>query len=162
MGAAVLHWSGQFANPELTWDDVAWLREQTSLPIVLKGVQHPDDARRAVDVGAAAIVCSNHGGRQVDGAIGSLDALPGVVEAAGDLPVLFDSGVRTGADAVKALALGASAVLLARPYVYGLALGGEDGVRHVLRTVLADLDLQLGLSGHADVSELSTTSLVRT
>ena len=162
LGAAVLYWSGQFANPELTWDDIAWLREQTSLPIVIKGVQHPDDARRAVDVGAAGIICSNHGGRQVDGAIGSLDALPGVVEGAGDLPVLFDSGVRTGADAVKALALGAAAVLLARPYVYGLALGGEAGVRHVLRTFLADLDLQLGLSGHASLHELSTASLVRT
>jgi lactate 2-monooxygenase len=161
-GSAILHWSGQFANPELTWDDIAWLREQTSLPIVLKGVQHPDDARRAVDAGVAALVCSNHGGRQVDGAVGSLDALPGVVAAAGDLPVLFDSGIRTGADAVKALALGAVAVLLARPYVYGLALGGEAGVRHVLRTFLADLDLQLGLSGHASVSELSPASLVRT
>jgi lactate 2-monooxygenase len=161
-GSAILHWSGQFANPELTWDDITWLREQTSLPIVLKGVQHPDDARRAVDAGVAALVCSNHGGRQVDGAVGSLDALPGVVAAAGDLPVLFDSGIRTGADAVKALALGAVAVLLARPYVYGLALGGEAGVRHVLRTFLADLDLQLGLSGHASVSELSPASLVRT
>jgi lactate 2-monooxygenase len=161
-GMAVLHWSGQFANPELTWDDIAWLRQQTTLPIVLKGVQHPDDARRAVDVGADAVVCSNHGGRQVDGAVASLDALPDVVEAAGGLPVLFDSGIRTGADAVKALALGAAAVLLARPYVYGLALGGEEGVRHVLRTFLADLDLQLGLSGHATVGELSPQSLVRT
>jgi isopentenyl diphosphate isomerase/L-lactate dehydrogenase-like FMN-dependent dehydrogenase len=158
--AAVLQWSQIFADPELTWDDVAWLREQTSLPVVLKGVQHPDDARRAIDVGAAGLICSNHGGRQVDGAIGSLDALPGVVAAAGDLPVLFDSGIRTGADAIKALALGASAVLLARSYVYGLALGGEDGVRHVLRTFLADLDLQLGLSGHRSVGELSPSSLV--
>jgi isopentenyl diphosphate isomerase/L-lactate dehydrogenase-like FMN-dependent dehydrogenase len=159
--SAVLQWTQQFANPELTWHDIAWLREQTSLPIVLKGVQHPDDARRAVDAGADAVVCSNHGGRQVDGAVGSLDALPGVVEAAGELPVLFDSGIRTGADAVKALALGAVAVLLARPYVYGLAVGGEEGVRHVLRTFLADLDLQLGLSGHASVGELSPDSLVR-
>jgi isopentenyl diphosphate isomerase/L-lactate dehydrogenase-like FMN-dependent dehydrogenase len=158
--AAVLQWSRIFADPELTWGDIAWLREQTTLPIVLKGVQHPDDAMRAIDVGAAGIICSNHGGRQVDGAIGSLDALPAVVAAAGDLPVLFDSGIRTGADAVKALALGASAVLLARPYVYGLALGGEDGVRHVLRTFLADLDLQLGLSGHGSVKELSTSSLM--
>jgi isopentenyl diphosphate isomerase/L-lactate dehydrogenase-like FMN-dependent dehydrogenase len=162
LGAAVMLWASLFADPSLTWDDIAWLREQTSLPIVVKGVQHPDDARRAVDAGAAAMVCSNHGGRQVDGAIGSLDALPGVVEAAGELPVLFDSGIRTGADAVKALALGAAGVLLARPYVYGLALGGEDGVRHVLRTFLADLDLQLGLSGHAGLGELSAASLVRT
>ena len=157
--AAVLLWAGLFGNPDLSWEDIAWLRSQTTLPIVVKGVQHPDDARRAVEAGAAGIVCSNHGGRQVDGAIGALDALPGIVAAAGELPVLFDSGVRTGADAVKALALGAAAVLLARPYVYGLALGGEDGVRHVLRTFLADLDLQLGLSGHAAVSELTTQSL---
>ena len=161
-GMAVLHWTGLFANPALTWDDLAWLKSQTSLPIVLKGVQHPDDARRAVDAGVAAIVCSNHGGRQVDGAIGSLDALPGVVDAAGELPVLFDSGIRTGADAVKALALGASAVLLGRTFVHGLAVGGEAGVTHVLRTFLADLDLQLGLSGHASVGELSRESLVRT
>ena len=160
--SAILLWSQQFANPELTWDDLAWLRAQTSLPVVVKGVQHPDDARLAVDAGAAGLICSNHGGRQVDGAVGSLDALPGIVAAAGDLPVLFDSGIRTGADAVKALALGAKAVLLARSYVYGLALGGEDGVRHVLRTFLADLDLQLGLSGHASVAELSPESLTRT
>jgi isopentenyl diphosphate isomerase/L-lactate dehydrogenase-like FMN-dependent dehydrogenase len=159
--AAVLLWSQQFANPSLTWDDIAWLREQTSLPIVLKGVQHPDDARRGADAGADALICSNHGGRQVDGAVGSLDVLPDVVAAAGDLPVLFDSGIRTGADALKALALGARAVLLARPYVYGLALGGEAGVTHVLRTFLADLDLQLGLSGHAGLDELSDASLVR-
>jgi len=160
-GAAVLLWSQQFANPELTWHDIAWLREQTSLPIVLKGVQHPDDARRAVDAGADAIICSNHGGRQVDGAVGALDALPEVVEAVGDLPVLFDSGIRTGADAVKALALGAAAVLLARPFVWGLAVGGEEGVRQVLRTFLADLDLQLGLSGHASIGDLTPESLVR-
>lgn len=159
--AAVLLWTQQFANPALTWDDLAWLREQTSLPIVLKGVQHSDDARRAADAGVDALVCSNHGGRQVDGAVGSLDALPDVVAAAGHLPVLFDSGIRTGADALKALALGARAVLLARPYVYGLALGGEEGVTHVLRTFLADLDLQLGLSGHAGLADLSDASLVR-
>ena len=161
-GAAVLKFVGLFNNPELTWDDLAWLKEQTSLPIVLKGLQHPDDARRAVDAGVFAVVCSNHGGRQVDGAVGALDALPGVVAAAGDLPVLFDSGVRTGADAVKALALGAKAVLLGRPWVQGLALAGEEGVHHVLRGFLADLDLQLGLSGHASVDELSPDSLVAT
>ena len=159
--AAVLHFLGMFNQPALTWTDLAWLRQQTSLPIVLKGIQHPDDVRRAVEAGVDGIVCSNHGGRQVDGAIGSLDALPAVVEAAKGLPVLFDSGVRTGADAVKALALGATAVLLARPWVYGLGLAGEAGVEHVLRSFLADLDLQLGLSGHASLSELSPASLVR-
>jgi lactate 2-monooxygenase len=159
--AAVLHFLGMFNHPALTWDDLDWLRSQTTLPIVLKGLQHPDDVRRAADAGVQAVVCSNHGGRQVDGAIGSLDALPSLVEAASGLPVLFDSGVRTGADAVKALALGASAVLLARPWVYGLGLAGEAGVEHVLRCFLADLDLQLGLSGHASLAELSPASLAR-
>ena len=157
--AAVRKFVGLFNNPELTWEDLAWLREQTALPILVKGVQHPDDVRRAADAGASGVVCSNHGGRQVDGAIGSLDALPGVVDAAGGLPVLFDSGVRTGADVVKALALGAAAVLLGRPYVHGLALAGQAGVEHVVKCLLADLDLQLGLSGHACVGELSRDSL---
>ena len=160
-GAAVLKFLGLFNNPTLTWEDLAWLRSQTSLPIVLKGVQHPDDVRHALDAGVQGVICSNHGGRQVDGAVGSLDALPGIVEVAGDLPVLFDSGVRSGADACKALALGASAVLLGRPWVHGLALGGEAGVEHVLRSFLADLDLQTGLSGHASTSKLSRESLVR-
>lgn len=160
-GAAVLHFLGMFNNPALTWDDLAWLRQQTSLPVVLKGLQHPDDVRRARDAGVQAVICSNHGGRQVDGAVGALDALPGVVDVAAELPVLFDSGIRTGADAVKALALGAAAVLLGRPWVYGLALGGAAGVEHVLRSFLADLDLQLGLSGHASVAELLPDALVR-
>ena len=159
--AAVRKFLGVFNNPTLTWADLAWLRTQTSLPIVLKGIQHPEDVRRAVDAGMQGVLCSNHGGRQVDGAVGSLDALPGLVEAAGELPVLFDSGIRTGADACKALALGAAAVLLGRPWVYGLALGGEAGVRHVLRSFLADLDLQAGLSGHASCAELSRESVVR-
>jgi len=158
--AAVLRFVSVFTNPALTWEDLGWLRGQTSLPIVLKGVQHPEDVRRARTAGVQAVVCSNHGGRQVDGAVASLDALLACVAAAGDLPVLFDSGVRTGADAVKALALGARAVLLGRPYVWGLALAGERGVRHVLRGFLADLDLQLGLSGHASLDELSPSSLV--
>ena len=157
--AEVLHFLGMFNHPALSWEDLGWLRQQTSLPIVLKGIQHPDDVRRAVDAGVQAVVCSNHGGRQVDGAVASLDALPGVVEAAGDLPVLFDSGIRSGADALKALALGARAVLLARPWVYGLGLAGQAGVEHVLRCFLADLDLQLGLSGHASCAELSPASL---
>jgi len=159
--AAVLKFVGLFNDPRLTWDDLAWLQQQTSLPVVLKGIQHPDDVRRAVDAGVQAVVCSNHGGRQVDGAVASLDALPGMVEAAADLPVLFDSGIRSGSDAAKALALGACAVLLGRPYVHGLAVGGEAGVHHVLRCFLADLDLQVGLSGHRSAGELSRASLVR-
>ena len=117
-----------YSRPSLTWDDFAWLRERTTLPIVLKGILHPDDARLAVEHGLDGVVVSNHGGRQVDGAIASLDALPGVVDAVdGRIPVLFDSGIRGGADAFKALALGATAVLLGRPYVYGLALARRGG-----------------------------------
>ncbi|MGH3373409.1 MAG: lactate 2-monooxygenase [Actinoallomurus sp.] len=152
----ILHWSTVFGNPSLTWDDLAFLREHWDGPIALKGIQHTDDARRAVDAGMDGIVVSNHGGRQVDGAIAALDTLPSITHAVGDqIDVLFDSGIRTGSDVVKALALGAKAVLLARPYAYGLALGGEEGVRHVLRCLLADLELTLRLSGHADVGSPS-------
>jgi L-lactate dehydrogenase (cytochrome) len=152
----ILHWASLFGNPTLTWDDLAFLREHWDGPIALKGIQDTDDARRAVDAGMDGIIVSNHGGRQVDGAIAALDTLPAITHAVGDqIEVLFDSGIRTGADVVKALALGAKAVLLARPYAYGLALGGEAGVRHVLRCLLADLELTLRLSGHADVSSPS-------
>jgi lactate 2-monooxygenase len=144
-----------YSRPSLTWDDFAWLRGRTTLPIVLKGILHPDDARLAVEHGLDAVVVSNHGGRQVDGAIASLDALPGVVEAVGGrIPVLFDSGIRGGADAFKALALGATAVLLGRPYVYGLALRGEAGVRDVIRNLVADFDLTLALSGCRTVADI--------
>jgi lactate 2-monooxygenase len=161
--AAVLHWGATFGNPALTWDDLGFLREHWDGPIALKGIQHPDDARRAVQAGIAGVVVSNHGGRQVDGAVASLDALPAVVEAVGDeIEVLFDSGIRTGADVVKPLALGARAVLLGRPYVYGLGLAGEAGVRHVLRCVLAELELTLALSGASRPSELTPELLVRT
>jgi isopentenyl diphosphate isomerase/L-lactate dehydrogenase-like FMN-dependent dehydrogenase len=147
--AAVGHFVGVFSNPSVTWDDLAWLRSATRLPILLKGILHPDDARRAREAGVDGVIVSNHGGRQVDGAIATLDALPGVAEAVGDdLAVLLDSGVRSGADALKALALGAQAVLLGRPAMWGLALGGEEGVRRVLRAFLADFDLALALSGH--------------
>ncbi|WP_026404967.1 lactate 2-monooxygenase [Actinomadura rifamycini] len=152
---ALLHWVANFGNPSLTWDDLAFLREHWDGPIALKGIQHPDDARRAADAGMDGVIVSNHGGRQVDGAIASLDALPGVVEAVGDrTTVLFDSGIRTGADAVKALALGARAVLLARPYAYGLALGGQAGVQHVLRCFQAEMELTMALAGIARPDEL--------
>jgi lactate 2-monooxygenase len=148
VGAATGHFLGIQANPSLTWDDLAWLREQTSLPIVVKGIQHVDDAREAVSRGLDGIVVSNHGGRQVDGAIASLDALPAIAEAVGDkATVLFDSGVRTGADVLKALALGADAVCLGRPYVWGLALEGQAGVEAVLKMTLAELDLSMALCG---------------
>lgn len=149
-----------FARTDLTWDDLAFLRERTRLPIVLKGIQHPDDAERALDAGVDGIWVSNHAGRQVDGAIASIDALPGVVEAiAGRAPVLFDSGVRGGADIVRALALGADAVAVGRPWVYGLAIAGEAGAREVLRNLIAELDLTLGLSGARSVRELDADIL---
>jgi lactate 2-monooxygenase len=160
--SAVLRWLPVAIGVDKSWDRVPFLRSQWDGPIVLKGILHPDDARRAADAGMDGIVVSNHGGRQVDGAVAALDALPGIAEAVGDrLSVLFDSGVRTGADVLKALALGARAVLLGRPYAYGLALGGQDGVRHVLRSLLADVDLTMALSGHRSLSELTPESLVR-
>ena len=147
-GAATGHFLGVQANPALNWDDLSQLREMTSLPIVVKGIQHPDDAREAARRGIDGIVVSNHGGRQVDGAIGSLDALPAIAAAAGeDLAILFDSGVRGGADALKALALGADAVCLGRPYIWGLALDGQAGVETVLKMVLAEFDLTMALCG---------------
>ncbi len=157
---AILHWVANFGNPSLTWDDLAWLRERWDGPIVLKGIQHADDARRAADAGMDGIVVSNHGGRQVDGAVAALDRLPGIVDAVGDgLSVLFDSGIRTGADIAKALALGAEAVLVGRQYAYGLGLGGEAGVRHVLRCLLAELELTLTLCGVDRVSGLTRDAL---
>ena len=159
-GPAIGHWAYQFANPQVSWADLAWLREQTELPIVLKGILHGEDARRALDAGADGLIVSNHGGRQVDGAIGALDALPGVRAAVGaDFPVLFDSGVRSGADVFKALALGADAACVGRPYVWGLALDGQAGVEHVLRCLLAELDLTLALSGHTELAQLDRGAL---
>jgi lactate 2-monooxygenase len=159
-GPAIGHWAYQFANPTVTWADLAWLREQTSLPIVLKGIVHAEDAARALDAGVDALLVSNHGGRQVDGAIGALDALVAIRDAVGEqLPLLFDSGVRTGADVFKALALGASAVCIGRPYVWGLALGGQAGVEHVLRCLLAELDLTLALSGYTELAQLGADAL---
>lgn len=154
--AAVETFLDVFSRSTLTWDDLASLRERTSLPILLKGIQDPRDAALALEHGVDGIVVSNHGGRQVDGAIASLDALPGVVEEVdGRVPVLFDSGVRSGADAFKAIALGARAVLVGRPWVYGLALAGADGVQAVMEHLWAELDLTMALAGVAGVDQIS-------
>ena len=162
LGPAVAYWASQFANPTVTWDDLGWLREQTKLPIVLKGIVHADDARRALDAGMDGLIVSNHGGRQVDGAIGALHALP-VIRGAlgGEFPILFDSGIRTGADVFKALALGANAVCVGRPYAWGLALGGQAGVEHVLRCLLAEFDLTLALSGYTNIDQLARSAVSR-
>jgi lactate 2-monooxygenase len=155
IGAAVGHFIAVFANPRLTWERLEWLRDTTTLPIVLKGILHPDDAREARERGVDGIVVSNHGGRQIDGAIASLDALPPILDAVGDgMAVLLDSGVRSGADVFKALALGADAVLVGRPYLWGLALNGQSGVETVLRALLAELDLTMALSGFTSVGEV--------
>ncbi|XVU28217.1 alpha-hydroxy-acid oxidizing protein [Actinoplanes sp. CA-054009] len=152
-----------YSNPGLSWDHLATLRGRTRLPVVLKGILHPDDARRALDLGADAIVVSNHGGRQVDNAVASLDALAAVREAVGAEPtVLLDSGIRGGADVFTALALGADAVLLGRPYMYGLALDGQRGVEDVIRNVVAELDLTMALAGTPDLASITGSRLVRT
>ena len=152
---AIARFAQIFGNASLTWDDLPFLRRHTRLPLLLKGILSPDDAARAVDAGMDGIVVSNHGGRQVDGAVASLDALPRVLErVAGRAPVLLDGGVRRGADACKALALGASAVLLGRLFAWGLAVAGETGVREVLLNFLADLDLTLGLAGCVSPADL--------
>jgi lactate 2-monooxygenase len=163
--AAVETFLDVFSRPSLTWDDLPRLRSLTSLPIVLKGILHPDDALRAVDAGVDGVYVSNHGGRQVDRSVAALDALSRVVTAVrgagSQMPVIFDSGIRCGADAFIALALGATAVAVGRPHVYGLALAGADGVSQVLRNLRAELDLQLALSGQTSVAGLNPDVLVR-
>jgi lactate 2-monooxygenase len=151
-----------FSRSSLTWQNLEFVRSRTKLPILLKGIQHPDDAELAIKHGADGVIVSNHGGRQIDRAVGSLDALPGVVAAVnGRIPVLFDSGIRSGSDILIALALGASAVLVGRPWVYGLAIGGASGAEAVLRNLVAEFDLNLGLSGNTSISDLSPTILQR-
>ena len=153
MRAATLEWAKVFGN-SLHWDDLGWLRSMTTLPILLKGFQHPDDVRKARDYGVDGIYCSNHGGRQANGGLPALDALPAVVEAAEGMPVLFDSGVRSGSDVAKALALGATAVGVGRPYAYALAVGGADGVVSQLRSLLAELDLLMAIDGFPAIADL--------
>jgi lactate 2-monooxygenase len=157
---AVLRWIQVFGSP-LTWDDLSWLRSLTDLPLLVKGICHPDDARRAKDGGVDGIYCSNHGGRQANGGLPALECLPGVVDAADGLPVLFDSGIRSGADVIKALALGATAVGVGRPYAFGLALGGVDGIVHVLRTILAEADLIMAVDGYPTLKDLTPETLRR-
>ncbi|MFJ4655398.1 alpha-hydroxy-acid oxidizing protein [Nocardia sp. NPDC088792] len=158
--SAILRWIQVFGNP-LTWADLPWLRSLTKLPLIVKGIGHPDDARRARDAGVDGIYCSNHGGRQANGGLPALDMLPDVVAAAEGLPVLFDSGIRTGADIIKALALGATAVGIGRPYAYGCALGATDGIVHVLRTLLAEADLIMAVDGYPTLKDLTPESLRR-
>jgi isopentenyl diphosphate isomerase/L-lactate dehydrogenase-like FMN-dependent dehydrogenase len=154
--AAVETFLEVFSRPSLAWRDLAFLRDRTSLPIVLKGIQHEDDAALALEHGIDGIVVSNHAGRQIDGAIGSIDALPPIVaRVGGRIPVLVDSGIRSGSDVFTALALGADAVLVGRPYTYGLAIGGAAGAEAVLRNIVAEFDLVLGLSGHRTVDEIT-------
>ena len=160
--AAVETFLDVFSRPSLSWDNLRFLRERTTLPILLKGIQHPDDAVLAIKHGIDGIIVSNHAGRQIDGAIASLDALVDVAaKVNGRIPVLFDSGVRSGSDVFKALALGASAVLVGRPYVYGLAVAGAAGAEAVLRDIIAEFDLVLGLSGHTSAQGLDSHALVR-
>lgn len=159
--AAALHWAGLFGNPTLNWDDLSWLRSLTSLPLILKGICHPEDVRRAIDGGVDGIYCSTHGGRQANGGIGALDMLSAVVDAAGDVPVLFDSGVRSGDHVVKALALGATAVGIGRPYAWGAALGGVDGIAHVLRCLLAEADLLMAVDGYPTIGHLNQDAVMR-
>lgn len=161
MWPAIRRWGEEFADPSKTWKDLATLREATNLPILVKGILHPDDARLALEHGVDGIIVSNHGGRQVDGSIAALDALPDVATMVnGRVPVLFDSGIRNGADVLKAKALGADAVLLGRPYIWGLALDGEEGVREVIRRLLADTDLTMALAGKARFADVDRNLLV--
>ncbi|MGE0771356.1 MAG: lactate 2-monooxygenase [Cyclobacteriaceae bacterium] len=149
-----------YSNPAITWERLGFLRQHTKLPVLLKGILHPDDAKKAIDFGLDGLVISNHGGRQVDGSISTFEALPAIAEAVnGRMPVLLDSGIRSGADAFKALAMGATAVCIGRPYVYGLALQGQAGVEAVLQNLISDFELTMGLSGYKNVSEITSGSV---
>lgn len=151
----------QIGDPTFAWNDVRFIAERVGVPIVVKGILHPQDAVEAMEAGANGLIVSNHGGRQVDGSIPALRALPSVVaEAGGRVPVLYDGGIRHGADVAKAIALGAQAVLIGRPYVWGLAVDGEAGARAVIENLLADFDLTLGLCGLAKPSELTRETIV--
>ncbi|MCB0542833.1 MAG: alpha-hydroxy-acid oxidizing protein [Saprospiraceae bacterium] len=152
-----------YSRPNITWKDLPFLRKHTNLPVILKGILHPDDAKKALDYGIDGIYVSNHGGRQVDGSISAIAALPGIVDAVrGKVPVLFDSGVRGGADAFKALALGATAVGIGRPYCYALAIRGRAGVSELLDNWIADLELTMGLAGCMSIDEIRQPGTIQT
>ena len=158
---AVRKFIATYSNPATTWNDLNFLRQHTKLPIVLKGILHPDDARKALDFGMDGIIVSNHGGRQVDGAISTFHALPAIANVVNKkIPVLLDSGVRNGADMFKAIALGATAVCIGRPYVYGLALAGQQGVYEVIRNLQSDFELTMGLAGCTSVAEIDRSMLM--
>lgn len=159
--AATGLWALSFGNPGLTWDDMDWIRSLTDLPLLIKGVCDPEDARKAIDHGIDGIYCSNHGGRQADGGLPAIDCLEDVVQAAAGAPVIFDSGVRTGADVIKALAMGASAVGIGRPYAYALAAGGQAGIEHQLRCLLAETDLIMAVDGYGSLADLTPQALRR-
>jgi lactate 2-monooxygenase len=159
--AATGLWAMLFGNPRLSWDDLAWLRSLTTLPMLVKGICDPDDVRRAIDAGVDGIYCSNHGGRQANGGLPALDCLPAVVDAADGRPIIFDSGVRSGPDVIKALALGATAVGIGRPYAYALAVGGTPGVEHLLRCLLAEIDLTMAVDGYPTIADLTPDALHR-
>jgi lactate 2-monooxygenase len=154
-------WASVFGNQRLSWDDLAWLRSLTTLPLLLKGVCHPDDARRAIDAGIDGIYCSTHGGRQANGGLPALDCLPDVVDAVDGAPVVFDSGVRSGPDVMKAMALGASAVAIGRPYAYALAVGGQAGIEHLVASLLAEIDLTMAIDGYPILADLTPDALRR-
>lgn len=145
-----------FSEPGLTWSDIEWIRDVTDLPLIIKGLLHPDDIRKAESIDADGVVVSNHGGRQIDGEITALQALRRITrEVDPDLELLFDSGIRNGSHVLKSLALGANAVLLGRPYLYGLALEGRSGVESVIKNIVAELDLNMGLSGTTEARDIS-------
>ncbi len=157
---AAIRWALEFGNPTLSWDDISWIRSLTDLPVILKGIGQDEDVREALDRGVDAIYCSTHGGRQANGGLAAIEMLPEVVRAAGATPVIFDSGIRAGEHIVKALALGAAAVAIGRPYCWGLALAGSDGIVHVLRSLLAEADLLMAIDGYPTIADLTPAALL--
>lgn len=159
---AIAKWAEIYSDPSQSWEYFQWVRDNTSLPVLAKGILHPDEARMCAEIGLDGLVVSNHGGRQLDGCIGALDALPDIVDAVGDkLTILLDSGVRGGSDILRALALGATAVLIGRPYVYGLAVAGQTGVEEVLKRILCEFDLNAALCGFSEIGDITADCVKR-